>query len=66
MNANSLKSEIIENSILREVSITLEFANDIQKNKAFLKLKDTLYRQHKDPDYIFKLVPVEDSRQAES
>jgi hypothetical protein len=40
--------------------IVLEFEDKVAKDKALLKLKDTMYRQDSNPDYIYKVVRVND------
>lgn len=51
--------------LLQEITISIEFDNIHEKKKAVLKLKDCIYRQDEDPNYIFSIMRVNDEGQGE-
>jgi hypothetical protein len=53
-------------SLLCEKVIQIKFLNPVAKEKALLKLKDCLYRQEANPDYIYAICRVNDQGAAEN
>ena len=46
--------------------IIIQFKDSVQKEKAKYKLKDYLYRQDRDPNYIYEICRVNDEGLAEA